>query len=118
MISSLTIATLFSALSFVFYGLSCLISKRMVIEFNRFGLNKSQRQLTGALQLIGGLGLLIGYFQSLLLAAASATGLALLMILGFLVRLKIKDSVLLSAPSLMFALLNIYLALHFFGAFN
>jgi len=116
--NALTIVTLFSALSFVFYGLSCLTSKRMGLEFERFGLTKTQRQLTGVLQLIGGLGLLIGYYQSLLLAAISATGLAVLMLLGFLVRLKIKDSIVLSAPALMYALLNTYLALKFFGAFN
>ena len=87
----------------------------MALEFNRFGLTKTQRQLTGVLQLLGGLGLLIGYYYFLLLAGISALGLALLMLFGFIVRLKIKDSIVLSAPSLMYALLNVYLALCFFG---
>jgi hypothetical protein len=114
MISALTIVTLFSGLSFLFYGLSCLKSKRMAEEFKRFGLDK-QRKLTGILQLIGGTSLIIGYYQYLLLSAFSALGLGVLMLLGFLVRLKIKDSFALSAPSLLYALLNFYLALRFFG---
>jgi hypothetical protein len=116
--SALTIVTLFSALSFLFYGVSCLTSKRMTLEFERFGLSKQQQTLTGIFQLIGGAGLAIGYYQSLILTAISASGLALLMLLGFLVRLKIKDSVVLSAPSLMYALLNLYLALYFFGVLS
>ncbi|MGK0379173.1 MAG: hypothetical protein ACJA1Z_002997 [Patiriisocius sp.] len=118
MLNAITIVTLFSALSFLFYGLSCLTSKRMTLEFERFGLSKQQQTLTGIFQLIGGAGLAIGYYQSLILTAISASGLALLMLLGFLVRLKIKDSVVLSAPSLMYALLNLYLALYFFGVLS
>ncbi|MFT4610792.1 MAG: putative membrane protein YphA (DoxX/SURF4 family) [Glaciecola sp.] len=116
--SVLTILTLFSALSFLFYGLSCLTSKRMTLEFERFGLTKQQQTLTGILQLIGGAGLVIGYYQSLKLAAISSTGLTVLMLLGFLVRLKIKDSLVLSAPSLVYALINLCLTLQFFGCLN
>ena len=115
MLNAITIVTLFSALSFLFYGLSCLTSKRMTLEFKRFGLSKQQQLLTGILQLVGGIGLAIGYYQSQMLAAISAAGLALLMLLGFFVCLKIKDSLVLSAPALMYALLNIYLALRFFN---
>lgn len=114
MIGALTVMTLFSAASFVFYGISCLTSKRMQLEFERFGLAK-QRALTGVLQLIGGLGLAIGFYSSFKLAAFSAAGLAILMLSGFVVRLKVKDSVVASAPALMYALLNGYLALRFFG---
>lgn len=116
MISALTVVTLFSGLSFIFYGLSCLLSQRMVSEFKRFGLDK-QRKLTGILQLIGGTSLMIGYFYAIQLAAFSALGLGILMLLGFMVRLKIKDSLALSAPSLLYALLNLYLAIRFFGGF-
>jgi hypothetical protein len=117
MISALTIVTLFSGLSFLFYGFSCLKSKRMAAEFKRFGLDK-QRNLTGVLQLIGGTSLIIGYYQHIVLAAFSALGLSVLMFFGFLVRLKIKDSLALSAPSLLYALLNLYLAIRFFGGLN
>ncbi|MGB3607056.1 MAG: DoxX family protein [Psychroserpens sp.] len=112
--SAITILTLFSSLSFIFYGLSCLTSKRMAIEFGRFGLTPKQRDITGILQLTGGLGLGIGYYLFTPLADFSAFGLSLLMFLGFIVRLKIKDSVIASAPALMYALLNLYLGLRFF----
>ncbi len=85
----------------------------MALEFKRFGLDK-QRNLTGVFQLIGGLGLGIGYYISPTLASISAFGLALLMFMGFIVRLKIKDSVIASAPALMYAFLNLYLGLRFF----
>ncbi len=88
----------------------------MAKEFERFGLSK-QRNLVGMLQLLGGLGLGIGYYMSVTIAATSAAGLSVLMFLGFFVRLKIKDSVVASAPALMYALLNLYLALLFFKAF-
>jgi len=86
----------------------------MALEFERFGLSKIQREITGVSQIIGGSGLVIGYYVSVTLAAISAFGLCALMILGFGVRLKIKDSVVLSAPALMYALLNLYLGLVFF----
>ena len=111
---AITLLTLFSALSFIFYGMSCLTSSRMASEFERFGLSKNQRNLTGIFQLIGGGGLALGFYISATLAAISAFGLAALMLLGFGVRLKIKDSVVSSAPALMYALLNLYLGLRFF----
>jgi len=89
----------------------------MAAEFERFGLSKNQRNITGAFQLLGGLGLGLGYYILLPLAAVSAFGLSALMFLGFGVRLKIQDSVVLSAPALMYALLNLYLGLRFYEVF-
>ena len=71
---AITILTLFSALSFIFYGMSCLTSSRMASEFERFGLSKNQRNLTGIFQLIGGGGLALGFYISATLAAISAFG--------------------------------------------
>lgn len=106
------IITIFSALSFTYYGITCLFSKKMVLEFERFGLTPVQRILTGALQLLGSMGLLIGLVQPLIGLIASS-GLAVLMFLGFLVRLKIRDGLVLSLPALLYMILNIYLALGF-----
>ncbi len=103
----LTTLILISAISFLFYGLNCLFNKKMSQEFKRFGLSKFQK-LTGILQIIGAIGLLIGYFYPILILIASA-GLSLLMFLGFLVRLKIKDGLLVSLPSFAFMLLNLYI---------
>jgi hypothetical protein len=96
-----------SAISFLFYGFNCLFNKKMSQEFKRFGLSKFQK-LTGILQILGAIGLLMGYFYPILILIASA-GLALLMFLGFLVRLKIKDGLLVSMPSFAFMVLNLYI---------
>ncbi|MBP2830703.1 DoxX family protein [Aquimarina sp. U1-2] len=104
------IVVFISAISFLFYGISCLFSTRMKNEFIRFGLAK-RRTLTGILQLIGGVGLILGYFFSPTLLILSSGGLALLMILGFGVRLKIKDPILAAIPALVYAILNIYICM-------
>ena len=103
----LKIIIFISAISFLFYGLNCLFNKKMFQEFKRFGLSDF-RKLTGVLQLLGSIGLLIGYFYPLVTLIASA-GLAVLMLLGFLVRLKIKDGLLVSLPAFAFMSLNLYI---------
>jgi len=109
MISLYDAAILISSVAFLFYGFNCLFSQVMVAEFRRFGLNDGQRKITGILQLIGSLGIGIGYFTSTLLLLIAAAGLCLLMIIGFGVRIKIKDSLLESLPSLIFAIMNAYI---------
>lgn len=104
------ITIIISCLAFLFYGLNCLFSKEMIKEFRRFGLSNGQRKLTGALQLFASIGMGIGYFKLPILLLSAAIGLSLLMIVGFGVRLKIKDSLLLSLPSLVFAIVNAFIA--------
>jgi len=100
------IAILISGISFIVYGLLLLKSKEMQNEFKRFELEKFTR-LTGVLEFLGGIGMLIGLkFDSILLI--SSCGLALLMLLGFIVRLKVKDSFWLSFPSFFFMALNLF----------
>jgi uncharacterized membrane protein YphA (DoxX/SURF4 family) len=98
---------LISSISFLYYGTATIFNKAMQVEFERYGLNKF-RALTGYLQLLGGIGLLVGLKIAPILSISSA-GLSLLMLMGFVVRVKIKDSVLLSAPSFLFMLLNAYI---------
>ncbi len=98
----------FSGLSFLIYGLSCLRSSAMAKEFERFGL-ANFRILTGLLEVFGGAGLLIGlWYQPVLLFAAA--GLTVLMALGVGVRLRIRDSVLQTLPAFGFFFLNGYVA--------
>ena len=104
------ILTLFVAFCFTGYGITCLFSEKMVKEFQRFGLTNLQRKLTGVLQILGSLGLVIGYFFYPLLALFAATGLSLQMLLGFAVRIKNKDGFYDSSPSFVFMVLNAYLA--------
>ena len=99
----------FSGSCFLFYGVSCLYSNHMSKEFKRFGIPQFQK-LTGMLQILGGLALLIGSWKFPLLAFLGAAGLALLMLLGSVVRIKIKDSFLQSSPAFIFAILNSFLA--------
>jgi hypothetical protein len=75
-------------------------------EFKRFGLEKFAT-LTGILELLGGLGMLIG-LQIVFIMLISSGGLALLMLLGFVVRIKMKDSFWVSFPSFFFMILNLY----------
>jgi hypothetical protein len=103
------IAIAMSSLAFIFYGFNCLYSKGMINEFKRFGLTDSQRKLTGILQLAGGLSLGVGYFKSMYILSFAAFGLCLLMIMGFSVRLKNKDGIVESLPSLIFAIINGYI---------
>ena len=112
-----TLATLFSGLSFLFFGTGCLTSPHMKKEFIRFGYDR-QRVLTGYLQLLGGLGLLIGYWLSPFLVFFASAGLCLMMVFGFGVRLKIRDSLLASSPAISYAVLNLYLSIHYYGTFN
>jgi len=95
--------------SFLYYGVSCLSSNFMTIEFERFGLSVVQRKITGIAQIIGGLGILIGYFYKPLQIAA-LLGISLLMLLGWGVRLKIKDSFIAALPAFVFFIMNAYLA--------
>jgi hypothetical protein len=100
--------SLFSALSFLFFGIACFVNPQMKTEFKRYKLGV-YRNLVGFLQILGSLGLVIGVFHSPVLVSFAAAGLCILMLLGFCVRLKIKDTVLQSAPSLIYAIINGYI---------
>ena len=100
---------LFSAISFIFFGISCFIGPYFKSEFERYGLPQF-RKLTGFLQLVGGLGILFGFFWNPL-SMISTAGLSVLMLLGFGVRIKIKDSVIQSFPSFFYFALNAFLFL-------
>jgi len=99
----------FNAFCFLFYGASCLFSKKMKAEFNRFQLTDRHRNLTGILQLLGAISLVIGLLGSHVLAILASAGLSLLMFMGVGVRIKIKDPVLDTLPAAFFALLNFFI---------
>jgi uncharacterized membrane protein YphA (DoxX/SURF4 family) len=99
--------TLVSATGFLYYGLTFFTNSGMKEEFERYGLDKF-RNLIGYLQLLGGIGLLIGLVWHPALSIASG-GLALLMFIGLGVRVKMKDGFLESLPSFAFMVLNGYI---------
>lgn len=76
-------------------------------EFKRYHLEQF-RNLTGYLEVSGGIGQLIGLFYPNLLALSSA-GLALLMLLGTVVRIRTKDPWSEMIPAILLLLMNAYI---------
>lgn len=103
-------AQLTSILSFLFYGMMCLLSPRMKLEFQRYGLPRF-RKLTGILQIAGAVGLSLGFNSSGLTLIASL-GLCILMLLGMGVRIKIRDPWYMVVPAFAYAALNLFIFLH------
>lgn len=103
------IAILGSSAIFLGYGGLCLSSLYMQSEFKRFGLEQF-RTLTGLLEVLGGVGLLVGLKWPPALWLASG-GLSLLMLAGLVVRIRIGDGLLLCLPALALMLLNAYILL-------
>lgn len=95
---------LFSAISFLFYGVSSFYSDRMILEYDRWGYKKF-RKLIASLQFIAGFGLLIGFYFSLLLTLVSAS-LTLMMIAAIFVRIRVKDNIINTLPAILYAVLN------------
>ncbi len=98
-----------SSALFAWYGFSCFFSPTMIAEFDRYGLPR-QRVLTGVLQIAGSVGLLVGHFSHIILLL-SAAGLALMMFLALITRIRIRDSFYESTPALSLFLLNLYICI-------
>ena len=101
------ILVVFSGVSFVIYGILLFNSSRMKADFERFELKK-YTNLVGALEILGGLGLIVGIVFEILLTISSF-GLATLMLLGVFTRLKVRDNFELIIPALFFLVLNSYI---------
>ncbi len=98
---------LISSLSFLIYSISYFISPYMKNEFKRFKLEKLGL-LTILLEILGAIGLLVGLFFNPVLLISSG-GLATLMLLGLIVRIKLKDSLWISLPAIFYMCLNAYI---------
>ncbi len=97
-----------SAIVFLGYGGLCLHRTAMVSEFERFGAARF-RVLTGWLEILGGLGLVVSFWLPALLPFA-AGGLGLLMFFAVLARIRVRDSLLKSSPALVLMVGNGLLA--------
>jgi hypothetical protein len=100
----LDILIVISSLSFSIYGIAYFASPHMKSEFIRFGLAKFGI-LTAVLEILGAIGLLVGFLNNFVLLISSV-GLSLLMFFGFLARLRVKDSFWVSLPALFYMGLN------------
>ena len=100
---------LFSVLSFLIYGISCFASRYLRDEFVRYGFSR-ERPLIGFLQICGALGLVAGFWFPWL-GIIGAGGLAMMMLVAMLVRIKIRDSFVKTTPAILYFLVNAYLAI-------
>ena len=101
-------------LSFLLFGWGCLASPSMFREFARFNLS-SFRILAGVLEMLGGLGLLVGLWAPAI-GVFSAAGLMIMMAVGVTVRVRAGDSLPLMAPAGLCALVNLYIGWGFVNA--
>lgn len=96
-----------SAILFAWFGFNALFSESMVVEFKRYGLARF-RVLTGALQVAGSLGILVGHFYRPVLLI-SAGGLTAMMFLGVITRVRIKDPLYAALPAFALGVLNLFI---------
>lgn len=100
-------ATALSVLVFLYFGVTSVFANGMAAEFERFGL-RHLRVFTGALELLGAIGLLAGqYIPDLVIV--SAGGLALLMALGLFTRLRVRDALPYIIPAAVLLMTNTFI---------
>ena len=76
----------------------------MALEFKRYGLTK-YKGLTGVLEILGGIGSMLGILNSAILLLSTG-GLCVLMLLGVGVRIKVRDPWHQIIPAFILMLLN------------
>ena len=106
---ALDLLTAISAAAFLFYGLACLCSPKLVAEFERYRLARF-RALVGSLEVAGALGLIAGWWFPPLQTAAAA-GLFALMVCGLWARWRIRDPWYAMLPAFVLAVINLIIAL-------
>ena len=89
--NAVTIIIYFTGVSFIAYGINSFISKRMIDEFKRWGL-EDKRKIIGICQFIAGSGILIGSEFKIVLIS-SAVFIIIMMIVAIAVRIRIKDDI-------------------------
>lgn len=108
-----TLLVVASSLAFLGYGVHCLRSDSMRREFERYGL-AHLRVLTGVLEVLAGIGQLVGLWMPLALRVSSA-GLALLMLCALVARFRVRDAVPLWLPALALLVLDVWILLDSLG---
>lgn len=90
------------------------MSVRIALEFQRYKLERF-RPLIGTLQIAGSLGLIAGLWLPML-GCAAAAGLVALMLLGLMVRKRLRDKLIQMVPAGGYLALNAYLSVWFYLA--
>ena len=102
---NLTLVVIFTAVSFIIYGYSSFISRRMKSEYARWGYD-NQRKIVGSLQLLGGIGLILGLQINVLLITTSFCFI-MMMTMAIFIRIKIKDNIADILPAITYLFLSI-----------
>lgn len=108
---ALVVLVLISGLSFLFYGFKVLFQTASKEEFERFGV-PAMRRFVGLMEVLGAVGVMLGLAFAPL-GALAAGGLALLMVLGLIVRVRVHDALLLMVPAAALGALNAVLVVMF-----
>ena len=97
----------FSSISFIYYAINSFYSKRMALEYSRWGYGRLRIFLAWC-QLLGGSGLIIGLLHPSLNPLISITSflLTIMMLTAVFTRIKSNDGVILSLPSVFYSILN------------
>tara|TARA_B100001564_G_scaffold317427_1_gene293418 strand:+ start:1559 stop:1903 length:345 start_codon:yes stop_codon:yes gene_type:complete len=93
-----------SALSFLYYGINSLVSKKMVAEYKRWGF-ESKRYLIAYSQIFASFALILGFYVKLLTIIFSFL-LFLMMFGAMITRFRVKDSFFKTLPSIFYATIN------------
>jgi len=109
-VETTVVITIFTAISFIIYGINSFFSKRMIDEYSRWGFEKFRKQIS-FLQILGGLGLTLGLFMNFFLIISS-TGLSLMMLSAIIVRVYIKDNISRILPSITYFMLSILILIN------
>jgi uncharacterized membrane protein YphA (DoxX/SURF4 family) len=108
---TLVVLALVSSLLFLYYGFKVLFNTASKEEFERFGV-PVMRRFVGIMEVLGGAGVILGLVVAPL-GALAASGLAVLMILGLIVRIRVHDPVRLMVPAALLGALNAVLVVLF-----
>ena len=108
------ILQIFSGISHIIYGLLTLVNPFYEEEFIRYGF-PDYRIWVGITQALAG-GLLLLGFNNIKLKRYSSAYLAIMMLVGFITRLLIRDGLLLSSPAFVYMLVNSILYINSFNS--
>tara|TARA_B100002051_G_C16637987_1_gene587031 strand:+ start:757 stop:1095 length:339 start_codon:yes stop_codon:yes gene_type:complete len=100
-----TFVIIFTAVSFIIYGYSSFVSRRMKSEFIRWEFG-NHRKTVGSLQILGGLGLLLGLKYNILLVVSSFCFI-IMMSVAIFIRIKIKDNITDILPAITYLFLSV-----------
>lgn len=98
----------FIIISFFGFGIGCFLSSKASEEFRRYGLSDKQK-IIGSLQILASLGLVLAFLLKIqLLTIIISFCLTLMMAVALAIRIKIKDSYMLTMPALSYFIICLF----------